>query len=463
MKTKTIEVKKIKKDEQYQFRIEELNKDAIERYKDMYKSGTTEPLVIQKGTNILIDGFHRFDAIKELKYKLIDVVELDVLDEELKTTAFRLNAKHGIPPTKEERDKIIVELREQKKTQEEIGALIGLSQNRIAEILKDAGVSETDTFAFEIINLFLDKTDPKEIEKKIGCSKRTRQSVIQEFKDLIQNSFETGQTIQNIQKQIKDNYKIKTEPQQIIEILKERQSPLAETPKLIQGDCVKELDNIPNKIVDLIYVDPPYAILDKKRAEWDTFKNEEQYWKFTEQWLDKLLPKLKDTGRLFISFSQERMWKLKQILDKKTEKQNLVFGNTIVWNYRNNIKPGNKKQFKYTWEPVFHYYKKDAPKLNQPGIGIVDWSGESSDVDVWIITQPQTNYNEDKKYHPTQKPKELLRKIIQTTTNEKDLILDCFGGGGTTAIVAKEEKRNWILIEKNKEYVQQIKERLNNG
>jgi len=388
------------------------DRDAIERYKELYQSGKTKPILVSKINNeyILVDGFHRLKILTKLNEKFIDCKVENIPEDKLRERAIEENLKHGVKLSKDERNNCIKNLRiRDNKKEREIGKIFSLSQNRISEILKSLKVSETDTFQVFIIKEYFNNPNQKQIEiaKKVGC---------------------TISTVSKVLKYI---------------------------PKLIQGDCLKELDNIQNNSIDLIYVDPPYFILKKQKAEWDSFETKKDYWDFTKKWLDKLIPKLKDTGRLFISFSQEKMWELKNVM----EQHELIFSNCIVWNYRNNIKPYNKKQFKYTWEPIFFYRGKKAKKLN---MGDGDWS-ENSDVDVWTISMPQTNYNKDKKEHPTQKPKELLRKIIKHCSNEKDLILDCFAGSGTTGLIARELKRNCILIEKDKKYIKLIQERFENA
>ncbi len=388
------------------------NRDAIERYKELFKSGKTKPILVSKigKEYILVDGFHRIKTLLELNKKFVDVRVEKIPENKLRERAIQENLKHGVPISREERNIQIKWLKiKDKKKEREIGKIFSLSQNRVSEILKNLNVSETDTFQVFIIKEYFNNPNQKQIEiaEKVGCDISTVSKVLKYL------------------------------------------------PQLIQGDCLKELDNIQNNSVDLIYIDPPYMILNKKKAEWDVFNSEKDYLELIEKSLNKLIPKLKDTGRLFISFSQEKMWKLKELM----EKYDLIFSNCIVWNYRNNIKPHNKKQFKYTWEPIFFYRKSKADKIN---MGEGDWS-ENSDVDVWTIPMPQSNYNEDKKEHPTQKPKELLRKIIKHCSNENDLILDCFAGSGTTGLIARELKRNCILIERDKEYVKLIKERFENG
>jgi 16S rRNA G966 N2-methylase RsmD len=141
---------------------------------------------------------------------------------------------------------------------------------------------------------------------------------------------------------------------------------------LLSGDCLIELNKVKDKSIDLVYVDPPYNILSKEKASWDSLEHKD-YVKFTEKWLTTLLPKLKDTGKLFVSFSQENMWWFQELLEKHSSKQELELINLIVWNYKNNIKPSSRYAFKHTWEPIFYYKKKDAPELNKVNAIETEW------------------------------------------------------------------------------------------
>lgn len=219
--------------------------------------------------------------------------------------------------------------------------------------------------------------------------------------------------------------------------------------KLIKGDLFKEIKKI-NKQFDLIYVDPPYNILDN---EWDKF-SEKEFKEFTFNWLDSILPKLKDDGRLYVSFSQWGMFDFHSWMKEFCKKYDLIFSNMVIWNYRNNMKPNNRKLYKYTYEPLFHFRKKNAKDLNE----LPQFGEEKSDV--WQIATPQSNYD-DKKIHPAQKPKELIKRIILTGCGKDSWILDPFAGSGTTGFVAKELGRNFIMIEKDTDYFKIMEERIN--
>ncbi|HUS50363.1 MAG TPA: site-specific DNA-methyltransferase, partial [Candidatus Paceibacterota bacterium] len=224
--------------------------------------------------------------------------------------------------------------------------------------------------------------------------------------------------------------------------------------KIIHGDFFQEIENIPNKSIDLLFVDPPYnAIIE----DWDTFESRKAFREFNEQWLNLVIPKVKDTGRIYICSSQIHKYSFYSILQA-----NLFFGfkfsQEIIWHYKNNIKPQNKKEYFFAYEPIFYLYGKNAKDLN------FTHETFSDDIqhNVWFISTLQTNYSEGK-LHPAQKPLELLRRIILTGSYEDDLILDPFAGSGTTGVVCEELNRNYILIEKNAEFIEIAQGRIKEG
>lgn len=224
------------------------------------------------------------------------------------------------------------------------------------------------------------------------------------------------------------------------------------------GDVLDILDSIRNDYYDLIFVDPPYGIIDE---EWDTFSSDKEFWDWTSDWLHKLIPKLRSTGRLYICFAQERMFELYELMKQYTypiDPLGLSFGNLLIWNYKNNIKWNNPKKYHKTYDPIFYYYGINADALNMEREEV--WGGNYNNLDCWTIAIPQSNFN-DKKMHPAQKPIELLRNIIRTGSKSGDKVLDPFAGSGTTGVVCKELKRDFTLIEKNPEYIEIIKRRLN--
>ena len=220
--------------------------------------------------------------------------------------------------------------------------------------------------------------------------------------------------------------------------------------KLIEGDLFDVINQVSDKSIDLLLTDPPYFILKDK---WDIFKDKATFLNFTAQWLQIAIPKIKDTGRVYISFAHDFQFDFYELL-KFYNFFDFNFGSLIIWYYKNNNKKFDRKKYRFTYEPIFYLYGKNAGKLNFSE----DTFGETQQ-NVWEIATPQSNFKEGK-YHSAQKPLELYRRIIKTGSFENDKVLDCFAGSGTTGIICKELNRKCILIEKEQEYINIIKGRL---
>jgi len=247
------------------------------------------------------------------------------------------------------------------------------------------------------------------------------------------------------------------------------------THKLIIGDCLEELKNIPDQSVDLVFADPPYNMSKKKglgwkyskhitmQEEWDMFSKDE-YFQFNLNWIKEALRTLKHGGSLWICGSFHNIYQVGFILQHHND---VKINNSIVWfkpNAQPNIscrmftestehliwatKNGNGKKWKFKYEDTKNLIED---RLNPKG---------KQTRNVWAI--PLTPKEEKwAGAHPTQKPIELLRRIILACTDEGDTVLDPFLGSGTTSFVAKMLNRNSIGIEKEKKYLPIIKKRLN--
>jgi len=219
---------------------------------------------------------------------------------------------------------------------------------------------------------------------------------------------------------------------------------------LFEGDLFDVIDKIENESIDLLCTDPPYFILNN---EWDQFDNKNDYLEFTENWLNVVIPKIKGTGRIYISFSQWYQYDFYEIL-KRNKFFGFIFKQNIIWYYKNNNQPSNKKEYRYNYEPLFYLYGKEAGVLN-----FTNDTFNEMQQNVWEIAIPQSNFKEGK-FHLAQKPLELYRRIMKTGSKENDLVLDCFAGSGTTGIICKELNRKCILIEKDQGNIKIIKGRL---
>ncbi|MBI2044880.1 site-specific DNA-methyltransferase [Candidatus Pacearchaeota archaeon] len=246
------------------------------------------------------------------------------------------------------------------------------------------------------------------------------------------------------------------------------------THKIILGNALKVLKTLPDNSVDLVFADPPYNMSKKKglawkyskhvtmQEGWDMFSKDE-YFKFSREWLSECFRILKHGGSLWVSGSFHNIYQTGFIIQEFN--QDVKINNSIVW-FKPNAQPnitcrfftestehliwaskngdGKKWKFNYAWS------KEITDPINPKG---------KQTRNVWSI--PLTPKTEKwAGAHPTQKPFELLKRIILSCTDEGDLVLDPFVGSGTTSVVAKYYGRNSIGIEVDRKYLEIIKRRL---
>ena len=242
--------------------------------------------------------------------------------------------------------------------------------------------------------------------------------------------------------------------------------------ELFLGDCIQNIKKIKDNTIDLIFADPPYSI---KKAKWDTFKSREEYIKWSIKWIKEAHRILKDTGSLYICGFSEILADLHFPAMK-------YFKNSrwLIWYYKNKANLGKdwgrshesimclRKSNNYTIniENIRIPYNAHTLKYPERSQATSSQYGNGKKYDGWspnpagakpkdVIEIPTTcNGMGEKTPHPTQKPEELLRKVILASSNENDIILDPFSGSGTTAVCAKQLKRRWIGIEQCPEYLE---------
>ena len=227
---------------------------------------------------------------------------------------------------------------------------------------------------------------------------------------------------------------------------------------------------VSDSTVDLAVIDPPYNM---QKADWDTFKNHDDFLSFTFAWINALLPKLKPDSSLYIFNTAFNTAYILQFLIE----QGLDFKNWIVWNKQDGISsPKNKFVngsetilFFTKGSPVFNFddvrepYKSTDRIRHAAKKGIVKngkrWFPNPNGrlcSEVWNFSSERhknkVNGKVKKMQHLTPKPKDMIKRIIKASSNEKYLVLDCFMGSGTTAIVSKELDRNFIGTELDKNY-----------
>ncbi len=237
---------------------------------------------------------------------------------------------------------------------------------------------------------------------------------------------------------------------------------------LYHGDALNTLNQIENNKYDLIFVDPPYFLsndgvtcasgkmVSVNKGEWDKSKGFSEDTSFIDSWLKACKRVLKENGSIWVSGTLHNIYKVGYLL----EKNGFHIINDIIW-FKPNAPPNlSCKYFTHSHEVVLwarkskisqhtFYYEK-MKKWNNPKDKLKNTDKQMRSV--WSIPLIP---NREKKFgkHPTQKPLELLNRIISASSNEEDFILDPFAGSGTTGIVCDILNRKFNGIESNVEYL----------
>ena len=244
--------------------------------------------------------------------------------------------------------------------------------------------------------------------------------------------------------------------------------------KVINQDIFEIVDFLPSKFVDLLFIDPPYNLT--KNFNIHPFKqmSVNQYMEWMDSWLQKMIRLLKSTASIYICGD----WRSSAAIHLLCEKY-FILRNRITFEREKGR--GTKKNWKNNSEDIWFctvsnkfFFNSEAVKLKRKVIapyreeGIPkDWAEEKDgkyrltySSNIWTdITIPFWSMPENTP-HPTQKPEKLLAKIILASSKERDVILDPFAGVGTTGVVAKKLKRNFVMVEIDEEYCLYAEKRL---
>ena len=231
--------------------------------------------------------------------------------------------------------------------------------------------------------------------------------------------------------------------------------------KLIQGDSLSVLKKFGSKSIDMIFADPPYFLsgdgiscsagkmVSVKKGTWDEKIDIKEKHKFNRKWIRLCKEVLKDDGTIWISGTMHNIYSIGMAL----EEEGFKIINNITWRKLNPPPNISCRAFVHSTETIL-WAKKDIKNVKHKFNYklMKKMNGNKQMKDVWETSLTKPSERKCGK-HPTQKPIELLEKIILASTNEGDLILDPFNGSGTTGIVASRLNRKYIGIEKEKEYL----------
>ena len=237
--------------------------------------------------------------------------------------------------------------------------------------------------------------------------------------------------------------------------------------KLIYNDIFKAIKKFEDKSVDMIFADPPYFLsndgitcsggkmVSVNKGEWDRTLSIKEKHKFNKKWIKECYRVLKDNGTIWISGTLHNIYSIGMAL----EEEGFKIINNITWQKTNPPPNLSCKTFTHSTETIL-WARKDLKKVKYTfNYNIMKELNNNKQMkDVWTTSLTKPSEKKCGK-HPTQKPLEILDKIILASTKENDLILDPFCGSSTTGISAVRLNRRYIGIDNEKEYIELSKRR----
>lgn len=279
-------------------------------------------------------------------------------------------------------------------------------------------------------------------------------------------------------------------------------------------DCLDYLQTLDDNSVDLILTDPPYFEIVKN--EWDNqWKTEQEYLDWCKEWTSECVRVLKPERCLYVWGTTKTDTFLKYKINVLNSFKELKYQNWIIWSYdwggrpRNNFARKHEDLLMYSKGKNFLFNAEDVcieravktnmglerkknllkkkilgkeftdkdnnswktyrfdklepsdyqSKLDELEQKAIKFANGKIPTDVWN----KNNHTTSKEYcnwHPTQKPLELLERVIKANTNKGDIVLDIFSGSGSTAIATKNTGRIFYGCEKDKNYYEKSLDRI---
>jgi site-specific DNA-methyltransferase (adenine-specific) len=252
---------------------------------------------------------------------------------------------------------------------------------------------------------------------------------------------------------------------------------MAKPYRLYHGNCLEILPTIPEESIDLIFADPPYMLsnggftchagkkVSVNKGKWDKSQGIEKDFEFHDSWIKECARVLKPNGSLWVSGTYHSIFACGFAL----QKQGWHIINDISW-FKPNASPNlSCRMFTASHETLIwaRKNKKGKHTFNYDVACNFDWkedpikNSNKQMRSVWSIPTPKA---EEKKFgkHPTQKSLRLLERIILTSTNKKDVVLDPFCGSATTGVAAIKHGRRFVGIDTEKDFLSLSEKRLIN-
>ena len=240
--------------------------------------------------------------------------------------------------------------------------------------------------------------------------------------------------------------------------------------KLFNEDFLQGVNHIDDNSVDLVIADPPYGLGKDFGNESDKMQPD-AFLEWTQLWLKRVIPKLKDTGSLYIFTT----WQFSPEIFSFIKTQMLMI-NEIIWDRKVPSQGGSTRRFSSVHDTIGffakskkYYFDLDAVRVpydpetkkartRSKFIG-QKWLEEGCNPkDLWSVSRLHRQHKE-REDHPTQKPLEIIERMVKSSCPEGGMVLDPFAGSGTTIAAALMNHRKCIAFEINPNYCEIIKAR----
>ena len=261
---------------------------------------------------------------------------------------------------------------------------------------------------------------------------------------------------------------------------------MADPNQIIEGDCIKILNESPEPWVDLVFADPPFNIGYLYHGYNDQ-RNAEDYQDFSRDWMSAVFKVLKPTGSFYLAIGDDYAAELCVI----AKKIGFHLRNWIVWHYT--FGQQTKMMFAKSHTHILYFTKTADPHgftFNADAIRVASARqttyGDSranpkgkvpddvwylrpqetpdpffaADGDTWNVSRVCGTFKEREGWHGCQMPINVLNRIILASSNEGDVVLDPFNGSGTTVVAAAMLNRRYVGIDQSAEYVAHARKRL---
>ncbi len=241
--------------------------------------------------------------------------------------------------------------------------------------------------------------------------------------------------------------------------------------QVLNIDALEAIPQIPDNSIDLIVADPPYN-LGKDYGNDSDKRESKEFLVWTEQWLDLVIPKLKDTGSLYIFATWRYSPEIFVFL-----KSRMTMLNEIIWDRKVPSMGGSTRRYSSVHDTIGFFAKSKDYYFDLDAIRVpydeVTKKARSRSIfvgkkwlevgynpkDLWSVSRLHRIHAE-REEHPTQKPLEIIERMVKASCPENGVVLDPFAGSGTTAAACLLNNRHFITYEMNEEYYQLIQKRI---